>query len=113
MADRLWRSGKIAVLYGTRLTGKTTLVEETLQTLPYRVVFFNANEKRYSGLRSSRGYGALKGLVSGYELLFVDNVLRVPDVGINLKILHDRLPNLRVIVTGSSSPEIAAGPGSR
>jgi len=49
----------------------------------------------------------MKLLVDGYDLLFIDEAQRVPDVGINLKILHDGLPNLKIIVTGSSSFELA------
>lgn len=45
----------------------------------------------------------LKSLVSGYDLLFIDEGQRVPDIGLNLKILHDEIPGLKVLVTGSSS----------
>jgi uncharacterized protein len=46
-------------------------------------------------------------LVEGYDLLFIDEAQRVPDIGINLKILHDNFPQLRIITTGSSSFDLA------
>ena len=46
-------------------------------------------------------------LVAGYDLLFIDEAQRVPDIGINLKILTDGLPDLRIVATGSSSFELA------
>lgn len=49
----------------------------------------------------------MKLLVEGYDLLFIDEAQRIPDVGINLKILHDALPSLKIIVTGSSSFDLA------
>ena len=49
----------------------------------------------------------MKLLIEGYDLLFIDEAQRIPDVGINLKILHDALPNLKIIATGSSSFELA------
>ena len=56
---------------------------------------------------SSRDFDKLKGLVSGYDILFIDEAQRIPDIGINLKILHDELPELKIIVTGSSSFDLA------
>jgi hypothetical protein len=57
---------------------------------------------------SSRRLDLLEGLVSGYEVLFIDEAQRIPDIGINLKILHDSLPGLRILVTGSSSLDLAS-----
>ncbi|MEM9986744.1 MAG: ATP-binding protein, partial [Bacteroidota bacterium] len=45
--------------------------------------------------------------VGGYDYLFLDEGQRIPDIGINLKILHDHFPKLRVLVTGSSSLDLA------
>lgn len=57
---------------------------------------------------SSRDSARLKSLVAGYSLLFIDEAQRVPDIGINLKILHDQIPDLRIIATGSSSFDLAS-----
>jgi len=46
-------------------------------------------------------------LTDGYELLFIDEAQRIDDIGINLKILHDNLPGLKIIASGSSSLELA------
>ena len=45
--------------------------------------------------------------MSGYEVLFIDEAQRIPDIGINLKLLHDELPALKILVTGSSSLDLA------
>lgn len=42
-----------------------------------------------------------------YDLLFIDEGQQIPDLGIHLKILHDEIPELRIIVTGSSSFDLA------
>ena len=47
------------------------------------------------------------GVTDGYDVLFIDEAQRIPDIGINLKIIHDQLPQLRVIATGSSSFDLA------
>ena len=46
-------------------------------------------------------------MVTGYDLVFIDEAQRIPNIGLNLKILHDNLPDLKIIATGSSSFELA------
>jgi len=100
-------SNKIIILYGPRQVGKTTLVRELINTLPYRSLQVNADELVYQTVLSTRDLTQMKLLVEGYELLFIDEAQRISDVGINLKILHDALPDLKIIATGSSSFELA------
>lgn len=51
-----------------------------------------------------RHLNKLRDLTGGYELLFIDDGQRMPDIWLSLKIQHDKLPGLKVIVmvTGSS-----------
>ena len=72
-----------------------------------RILRINADEQRYLEVLSSRDSQKMKALVSGYDILFIDEAQRVPEIGINLKILHDQFPSLKIIVTGSSSFELA------
>ena len=99
---------KIVLLYGARQVGKTTLVEKILDELPYRVLSINGDELRYHDLLSSRDLRVLRDLVEGYDLLFIDEAQRIPEIGINLKLLADNLPELRIVVTGSSSLDLAS-----
>lgn len=98
---------KIVVLFGARQVGKTTLVKTLLENSTDRILHINADEQLYNELLSSRDFSKLKGLVDGYDLLFVDEAQRIVDIGINLKILYDRIPNLKIIITGSSSLDLA------
>ena len=41
--ERLNRGDKVILIYGPRQVGKTTLVNEMLNTLPYRVRAINAD----------------------------------------------------------------------
>jgi predicted AAA+ superfamily ATPase len=104
---RLKPGREIIVLYGARQTGKTTLVEMVLSKFRGKILSVNANEIRYVDVFSSRDFEKMRLLVAGYDLLFIDEAQRIPDIGINLKILHDRMPELIIIVTGSSSFELA------
>jgi predicted AAA+ superfamily ATPase len=80
---------------------------DVISDWPGRVLSISADEPRYIDVLSSRDSAKLRSLVAGYDLLFIDEAQRVPDIGINLKILHDQLPDLRTLVTGSSSFDLA------
>ncbi|MDX2283484.1 MAG: ATP-binding protein [Bacteroidia bacterium] len=107
IAQDLAQSRKVLVIYGARQVGKTTLVRELMRPYPGKVLEINADNMPFLEALSSRSLEQLKGLVQGYDLLFIDEAQRVPDIGINLKLLHDQLPQLRIIVTGSSTLDLA------
>jgi predicted AAA+ superfamily ATPase len=94
---------KVVLLYGPRQAGKTTLSKQIIQEMNLKTLSINADQSKYIDVLSSRDLGKLRSLVAGYELLFIDEGQRIPDIGINLKILHDELPELKILVTGSSS----------
>ena len=107
MLTRIKEGKKVVVLYGARQVGKTTLVKKLLKQIQGKTLEINADKQTYTEVLSSRNFDKLKGLVSGYDNLFIDEAQRIPNIGINLKILHDELPNLTIIVTGSSSLSLA------
>ena len=50
----------------------------------------------------------MKNAVSGYDVLFIDEAQKIQNIGLNLKILYDSESHLKIIVTGSSSFELAS-----
>ncbi len=94
---------KVVLLYGPRQAGKTTLSKQIIQEMGLKTLMINADQLKYIDVLSSRDLGKLRSLVAGYEMLFIDEGQRIPEIGINLKILHDELPDLKILVTGSSS----------
>ena len=106
--DKLSKSNKIIIIYGARQIGKTTLANQIIKSIGLKTLKVNADELKYHDVLSSCDFNKLKSLVSGYELLFIDEAQRIKDIGINLKILTDGLPQLKIIVTGSSSLELAS-----
>lgn len=99
---------KVVVLYGPRQVGKTTLVTRLIEEFSGTVLSINADDQYYSEILSSRDTRKLGLLVNGIDLLFIDEAQRIEDIGINLKILHDQFKDLRIIVTGSSSLDLAS-----
>lgn len=98
---------KITIIYGPRQVGKTTLSKDIIKALNYKTLSVNADQEKYIDILSSRDLNKLKSFVDGYELLFIDEAQRISNIGINLKILHDEMPEIKIIATGSSSFDLA------
>ena len=98
---------KIIILYGPRQVGKTTLIDKISAGYATKLLKINADEKKYIDILSSSDLSKLRLLTDGYDCLFIDEAQRVPNIGINLKLLHDHMPDLRIIASGSSSFELA------
>ncbi len=67
----------------------------------------NADQTKYREVLSSQDLVKMKEIIGDNNLLFIDEAQNVPNIGINLKILYDNLPYLKIIATGSSSFELA------
>ena len=102
------QTGKVTVLYGPRQVGKTTLVKGLMDALPFRSKFVNADELIYREVLASQSSQQLGELLGDAELLVIDEAQRVPEIGLNLKILVDTFPHAKIIATGSASFELAS-----
>ncbi len=107
ITERLLHTTKSVVLYGPRQVGKTTLAHHILDQLTLKTLRIDADEKIYSDVLSSRDLNKIDQLIQGYEVLFIDEAQRVENIGINLKIIIDHHPEMKVLATGSSSFDLA------
>jgi hypothetical protein len=99
--------GKVLVLYGPRQVGKTTLARDFIESVSFRNKFVNADEMIYREALSSQNRQRIGEVLGDAELLVIDEAQRVPEIGLNLKILIDSFPNAMVIATGSASFDLA------
>lgn len=100
-------SNAIIVVYGARQVGKTTLINEILQKIDLKSLRINAEELKYNHVFSSRDLEQMKAVTEGYDLVFIDEAQTIENIGINIKILHDASPKLHIILSGSSSFDLA------
>lgn len=107
LQKRLQHDSRIVVLYGPRQVGKTTLIRRVIDSMDGSVLFVDADSYQYHDILSSRNLSALQSFVAGYDILFIDEAQRIDNIGITLKLLHDHLQDLRIIVSGSSSLDLA------
>lgn len=98
------KPGKVIGLFGARRTGKTVVMEEIRNLLSgKKILVVNGENLDVSEILSSRRTSVLQKFTSGYEYLFIDEAQKIPEIGQNLKLMVDTLPELTIFVTGSSA----------
>lgn len=98
---------RVLVIFGPRRVGKTTLLQSYLKNTSLRYKLDSGDNIRTQQVLGSRDFGQIIPYVEGYDLLAIDEAQNIPDIGQALKVIVDQVPGIRVIVTGSSSFELA------
>lgn len=101
-----WTSGKVIILTGPRQSGKTTLLKALCEK-EGGYLFFNGDDPEDRILLENAGENKLRNMIGNYPTLFFDEAQRIPNIGLILKIIHDRIKGVRVVVSGSSSLDLA------
>ncbi|MBR6032534.1 MAG: ATP-binding protein [Bacteroidaceae bacterium] len=101
-----YRRGKIIVILGPRQVGKSTLIE-MMAAGQKNVHSLNCDNEDERRLLQGRTSTELHQLVAPYDFFFIDEAQRVRNIGLTLKMIGDLKLNTQVIVTGSSSLDLA------
>lgn len=99
--------GRVLMIYGPRRAGKTTLLQSYLSKTSWKFKLDSGDNIRTQQILSSQDFSTMLDYVEGYELLVIDEAQQIPGIGMGLKILVDHRPDLRIIVTGSSSFDLS------
>jgi len=98
---------KAIILIGARQTGKTTLLEKmTADFQDNEILFLNCDEPEVTRQLTNVSSAELKQLIGNRKLVFIDEVQRVENVGITLKLIIDNISDIQLVVTGSSALDI-------
>lgn len=103
--------GRVVAVYGPRQCGKTTLVREYLKTFNGRIFSTTGEDVNTAAMLRSFSVDMMRERFGDLDLLFIDEAQTIRDIGKALKLLVDSIPGLRVIVSGSSSFELAGQVG--
>lgn len=96
----------ILVLYGARQVGKTTLIKSIMAKFS-KTLYLQGDDPKDEALLENKSAKELSALVTGYELVVIDEAQRINGIGVILKLIADNVANARVIASGSSSFELA------
>jgi uncharacterized protein len=107
-AIRQWMfKGKVIVITGARQVGKTTFVSDLLAKQTDPILALNADLPADRKALEDPSLPKLRTLIGKNKILFIDEVQRVENCGLLLKIIADNFKNIQVIATGSSALEIS------
>ncbi len=101
--------GKAIIVLGPRQVGKTTLVRSIAEEVAPGFLYLNGDLSTVQQLLSGRNLQQLSSVMEGKKLVVIDEAQRVEEIGLKLKILVDSKPELQLLVTGSSSLDLAFG----
>lgn len=94
---------KVIMLYGTRRTGKTTIIENIIARYPKESMLLQGEDMQVSELLQKRTETNYKKLVANKKIIIIDEAQAIPEIGKILKLLIDTVKGITVIATGSSS----------
>ncbi|MGA0555969.1 ATP-binding protein [Larkinella sp. VNQ87] len=101
-----WDSGKALVVMGPRQVGKTTLLRKLCEEQG-AYLLLNADETDVRTQLENANLTRLRQIIGSNRIVFIDEAQRVPNIGLTLKLLTDQLPEVRLLVSGSSSFDLA------
>ncbi|HIP32583.1 MAG TPA: ATP-binding protein [Crocinitomicaceae bacterium] len=105
--DKKLFKGKAILLFGARQVGKTTLLEYLIKYREEEVLHLNGDEPDIREVYSNVTSTQLRAYIGNNKILFIDEAQRIPNIGLTIKLITDKLKDIQVIATGSSSFEMA------
>ena len=96
---------KVIILLGPRQVGKTTLLKQHFST--QNTLWLNGDDSDTRNQLSNQTTTWLKQTIAKHDRVIIDEAQRIENIGLTLKIIHDNIPEVKVIATGSSSFELA------
>ena len=103
--EALEKEGKVVLIYGPRRVGKTTLLKKYLED-KQDYLFVTGEDIFVHEFLSSNSIEKLKNFIGNKKRLVIDEAQCIPSIGKNLKLIVDHIPDVRVIVTGSSTLDL-------
>lgn len=98
--------GFVTILYGARQLGKTTLAKHILANEP-NGLYLNADDPAVIARLQNQPLSSLSSAIGSASMVVIDEAQRIENIGITAKLIHDALPEKKLLLTGSSSLELA------
>ena len=105
--EKLLQKGKVFVLLGPRRVGKTELIKKLISNFEGNVFTGIGDNLDLREVLSSQRLQRINSTLGAYDLVFIDEAQRIPEIGYSIKLLIDHFPDKIIILTGSSSFELA------
>ncbi|MCL5782179.1 MAG: ATP-binding protein [Patescibacteria group bacterium] len=105
-----FKSGFVTMVYGARRVGKTVLLGQIQELLGNgSILSLNGDTAESVNALNTNSEIKLTELVKNSEIIFIDEAQKIPNVSLAVKIIIDKFPDKKIILTGSSSLQLARG----
>lgn len=94
---------KVVLLYGTRRTGKTTIIENIAARHGNEALLLQGEDMDVANLLQQRTVANFRRLINGKKIIIIDEAQAIPEIGKILKLMIDTIKGISIIATGSSS----------
>jgi predicted AAA+ superfamily ATPase len=98
--------GFVTILYGARQVGKTTLANKILSGSS-KGLYLNCDDPAVLTRLQGQSLAGLRTIITDADLIVIDEAQRVENIGLTAKLIHDSMPEKRLLLTGSSSLDLA------
>ena len=105
IAERLFK-GKAIVLIGARQVGKTTLLKNLVKGQE-NLLWLNGDDIEVRTMLQNVSTIKFKSLLGQNKMMVVDEAQRIENIGLKMKLITDNFPDVQLILTGSSSFDLA------
>jgi len=100
-----WDDRKVIIVSGPRQVGKTTLLTEICKEKG-EFLFLNGDDFSVQNLLKEFTKTKWLSIIGKYKIIFIDEAQRIPDIGLGVKIIYDQIPEVKVILSGSSAIDL-------
>ncbi len=100
---------RVLIIYGPRRVGKTTLLKKYLSTcLNKKILYVVGDDFLIRELFKKEILKELLDFARPYEIIAIDEAQQIPSIGLGIKMIIDAFPEKQIILTGSSSFDLAS-----
>ena len=98
---------KAIIIIGPRQSGKTTLLKELCKEVNKSYIWLDGDEPDDRKELTDANSVFLKSLIGDNKIVVIDEAQRIKNIGLTLKLITDKIPDVQLIVSGSSALELA------
>lgn len=99
--------GKAIIITGARQVGKTTLLKLIAEEYKDQNLYLNCDEPDIREILHDATSTKLKRIFGSKKLILLDEIQRVENIGITLKIIVDTFTDIQIVATSSSAIELS------
>lgn len=107
LVENRLHTGKAIVLLGARQVGKTTILRQLTKGKEEETLWLNGDETDVQLLFANASVERFKSVFGKSKYVVIDEAQRIADVGLRLKLITDGIPEVQLLVSGSSSFDIS------